>query len=300
MGNTFGQQIIDQVGASVQLCADGRPVWWVGGITVDWSVVTATANPYYQEDGFFVPAGEKFLGVGQVLCREVPTNSQLVSVTGGPTGGTFTLSFVNPITGVTQVTGPIGYNASATEVQTALQALGNCGVGNVLVSGLGAEGAMLGPTGAGPTNSLLQPGQPGYSVGGPWQVTFAGVFVGQTVANMTLGTNSLTGGAGPSVTIATFTSNGIPAGASPQTFGLWGPYDPTAVDGRQLLTRQNTVLLNESWREIDVHSNHLPALVGGAIWRDRLIATPGTHSLAAGPTFTELEAVMPLIRYVVN
>jgi hypothetical protein len=39
------------------------------------------------------------------------------------------------------------------------------------------------------------------------------------------------------------------------------------------------------------------ALNGGLVWRERILATNGTASLAAGPTFTALEAVMPRLRY---
>ena len=42
---------------------------------------------------------------------------QTISITGSPTGGTFTLSFAG------QTTAPIAYNASAATVVAALQAL---------------------------------------------------------------------------------------------------------------------------------------------------------------------------------
>lgn len=46
-----------------------------------------------------------------------------------PSGGTFTLTFN------AQTTAPINYNATATDVQTALEALNNIGAGNVTVTG---------------------------------------------------------------------------------------------------------------------------------------------------------------------
>jgi YD repeat-containing protein len=58
---------------------------------------------------------------------------QQVQLTGGPTGGTFTLSFGG------QTTAAIAYNATAATVQAALQALSTIGAGNVLVAG-GAGG----------------------------------------------------------------------------------------------------------------------------------------------------------------
>src|SRR5881275_1987291 len=64
---------------------------------------------------------------------------QSVTVTGSPTGGSFTLTFG------ANTTAAIAYNASAATVQTRLQALASIGSGNALVTG---------------------------SNGGPWQVQF--------------------------------------------------------------------------------------------------------------------------------
>jgi hypothetical protein len=93
---------------------------------------------------------------------------QTVTVTGGPTGGTFVLRFGG------QNTSAIAFNASASTVQTALQTLSSIGSGNALVTG---------PN------------------GGPWVVEFTGTLGFQVQSLMTLQTNSLTGGASPSVSI---------------------------------------------------------------------------------------------------
>ncbi|ASZ75459.1 minor tail protein [Mycobacterium phage Kimona] len=71
---------------------------------------------------------------------------QLITVVGDPTGGTFTLTF----DGAT--TAPIDIDASASEVQAALEALPNLGPGSITVD-------------AGPT--FLSPHQ-------PWRVAFTG------------------------------------------------------------------------------------------------------------------------------
>jgi hypothetical protein len=47
-------------------------------------------------------------------------------------------------------------------------------------------------------------------------------------------------------------------------------------------------------------TDHTGLLVGGPVFRGRLIATAGTASLANGPTFAALEAVLPLLEYVRN
>lgn len=94
---------------------------------------------------------------------------QSITVTGAPTGGTFTLTFG------AQTTATIAYNAAASAVQTALQALSSIGAGNALVTG---------PN------------------GGPWTVEFAGTLAKAAQSLITLTTNSLTGGTSPSVNIS--------------------------------------------------------------------------------------------------
>lgn len=98
---------------------------------------------------------------------------QSLSTTGTPTAGTFTLVY----DGVT--TAPIQFNAAAAAVQTALQALGNIGTGNVTVTG--------GPL---PTACTI---------------TFGGSLAATNVAQLTLGTNALTGGTSPTVSLGTTT-----------------------------------------------------------------------------------------------
>lgn len=93
---------------------------------------------------------------------------QQISITGTPTGGTFTLTFG------AQTTSTIAYNAAASAVQTALQALSSIGSGNALVTG---------------------------SAGGPYKVQFTGTMAKTAESLITLGTNSLTGGTSPNVSI---------------------------------------------------------------------------------------------------
>jgi hypothetical protein len=95
---------------------------------------------------------------------------QTVAITGSPTGGTFTLTFA------AQTTAALNWNATAAQVQTALQALSSINANNALVTG-----------GPGP--------------GTAFAVEFTGTlgFAGQAL--ITLGTNSLTGGSSPSVSI---------------------------------------------------------------------------------------------------
>ena len=94
---------------------------------------------------------------------------QTVTITGSPTGGTFTLTFG------ANTTSTIAFNASAATVQTALTALASIGSGNASVTG---------------------------SAGGPWTVEFISGKGNSNQALITLGTNSLTGGSSPNVAIA--------------------------------------------------------------------------------------------------
>lgn len=100
---------------------------------------------------------------------QVPASKeQRVTVTGSPTNGTFTLTYE----GVASAA--IAYNALASEVKTKLNAVST--INNAVES-------VAGPA------------------GGPWVVTFNGA-TGDNASPLVLGTNSLTGGTAPSVTIA--------------------------------------------------------------------------------------------------
>jgi hypothetical protein len=105
---------------------------------------------------------------------------QTVTVTGSPTGGTFTLTF----DGAT--TAGIAYNATAAAVKSALEALSTVNPGDVTVTG---------------------------SAGGPYTITFTGRYVGDDVPALTASGASLTGGTSPGVTPATQTGGGGSTGA---------------------------------------------------------------------------------------
>lgn len=109
--------------------------------------------------------------IGTNIVADGASEVQTVTITGSPTGGSFTLTYAG------QTTGAIAYNAAATAVQSALRALSNMPESGVSVTG---------------------------SAGGPYTVTFAD---GANVAQMTA-TSSLTGGTTPGVTVATSTEGG--------------------------------------------------------------------------------------------
>lgn len=104
---------------------------------------------------------------------------QSLTITGTPTGGTFTLTWNG------QTTAPIAFNAAAAAVQTALTALPNIGAGNITVTGSAL------PT-------------------GPQTITFTGLLGGNTQALITATSTGLTGGSTPTATVTETTpgSNG--------------------------------------------------------------------------------------------
>jgi hypothetical protein len=104
----------------------------------------------------------------------VTNEVQTLTVTGAPTGGTFTITWAG------QTTAAIAYNATAAVVQAALVALSNIAAGDVVVTG---------------------------NAGGPWTLTWGGTQLGEDVAAPTT-TESFTGGTTPDITIATTTAGG--------------------------------------------------------------------------------------------
>lgn len=153
---------------------------------------------------------------------------QTVTITGAPTGGTFTLTYSG------QTTAAIAFNAVGSAVQTALLALSNIGAGNVTVTGsaggpytvtfrgtlaatnvaqMTATGSLTGGTspavavttatgGVAKVQNITVSG----SNGGPWTVTFANVLSDEPVAEIALAANNLTGGTSPSVAIVVSTA----------------------------------------------------------------------------------------------
>ena len=100
---------------------------------------------------------------------------QTVTLTGGPTGGTFTLTFGG------DTTSSIAYNASAATVQSDLAALGSIGCGNVVVT-----------TG----------------INGGWQVRFTGSLAGTFESQLTASGSGLTCGTSPGVSVSTLSLGG--------------------------------------------------------------------------------------------
>lgn len=173
---TFGQE--DQSWLGSQHGTD-----MARSITLDAS--TFTANTHYPQ-GFLLsglPLG-KITATGKYgPYAGSAAEGQTVTITGSPTGGTFTLTLDG------ETTAAIAFNATASAVRTALEGLSNVSPGDVTVTG---------------------------SAGGPYLVTFAGRYVDIDVPQMTA-TGSFTGGTSPAVSVTTTTAGGSTASDGTET-----------------------------------------------------------------------------------
>lgn len=131
--------------------------------------VAAAAEAQPHKDGTGADPHPKATQVIDGVVRS-STETQIVTVSGSPTGGTFTLTYSG------QTTAGIAFNASASAVQSALEALSNIAPGDVVVTGSAAAG---------------------------YEVRFAGTLADEDVSQMTASGASLTGGTSPSVAVAT-------------------------------------------------------------------------------------------------
>lgn len=133
----------------------------------------------FQKFSVKAPAGNSgiiFLGSSSKLTADVGTNEvQDIAVTGTPTGGDFTLTFR------TETTAAIAFDATAAEVQTALEALSNILVGDVKATG-----------GDLPGSDVL--------------IEFMGGYSDKDAAEMTADGAGLTGGSSPDAAISTSTA----------------------------------------------------------------------------------------------
>lgn len=96
---------------------------------------------------------------------------QTITITGAPTGGTFSLTYDG------QTTAALAYNATTAAVQTALQGLSSIGSGNATVTG---------------------------TAGSSYVVTFTGTLANQNVPTI-VAVGTFTGGTSPAISVATTT-----------------------------------------------------------------------------------------------
>ena len=132
-----------------------------------------TALPWTEAD--IGAAGPITDWTGAAAVNEVQT----LTITGSPTGGTFTVTYD------LQETGSIPYDAAADVVEGFLEALSSIGEGNISVTG---------------------------SAGGPWACEFINDLAGTDVDAMTTDNALLTGGSTPDVTVTETTAGAAATG----------------------------------------------------------------------------------------
>lgn len=262
---SYGREVLTKTGRDVAVLADLQDAQFkVGGITVDWSLITAAASDTTLTDQTPIKTGEKYLRFGQILCEVTQVEIQTVDLSGAddPNGGTWDLTILG------ETIEDIAWNVSAAALQALIRALDADGANQVTVSKSGFV----------------------YTITFPESV--------DNVSAVTVVSSSLTtGGSTVTVTIATSTQ-----GTS--TSGKYGPYDPSATDGRQTLSRGKCFILNRTVKEEGYgeaintsETDHPQVFDGGTVWKDRILMTTGTNSLAAGPTVTNFEAAFPRVAY---
>lgn len=144
--------------------------------SITLNIASFVANTHYPNG--FIPSGMLLAQLASGLFAPYAGRAgetQTVTVTGAPTGGTFTLTFEG------STTAAIAYNATATAVKNALVNLPGITQNQVTVTG---------------------------SAGGPYTVAFVGGLGGTDVPALTASGASLTGGTSPGVTIATTAAGG--------------------------------------------------------------------------------------------
>jgi len=124
---TYGRQILSTTGIPVMVLANLEDAdWKPGGITIDWSTVTAVTADTTLADGTVIPNGQKGMEFGTILCDIGIAEVETLTITA--TSGTYSL------TGNGIVSVPIAYNATSALVQAAVRALGGP-YANALVTG---------------------------------------------------------------------------------------------------------------------------------------------------------------------
>lgn len=259
---SYGRRTLGSTGVPTQVTADGSPEWMTGGITIDWSTVTAEASDRTLTDGTVLKAGTKGLEYGTILCEIATAEVQTLTVNGTPSGGTYTLKQ----TGTVTETAAIAYNAAASAVQAAIRGLG----------GLYAQAVVTGS--------------------GPYTVTFP--FASGDVPQLVIATNSLTGGSSPTVAGTTSTAGASSGYYGPYSSSA-SDGRQALVRGRCAILNES-LSQNGPLGLGTQATDHPGVIVGGRVWRARL-KVGGLNPTSIGgnqPSVSEFETAFPRIIYV--
>ena len=272
MPANYGRQTFAQIGYDVRVSADGHPNYKIGGITLAATTLPTNGTGSALTlaiDQTLVQVGGTYLILGTVMCR-IGGDTDTVTITGSPTGGTFTISVT--ANGSTQTTTPLAYNATTAAVQTALAALTNVGGSN-----------------AGGTSPVTVTG----TVGSSYALAFTPEVGEATVT----AAGTFAGGTSPAAT-GTTTMDTVNA-------GRFGPYNSAATDGRQTLTPGDCFVLDATWLDTPtgafpgLGTAHPPVIQGGRVDSSKLVLSTGQGQFPlpagypAGPSLTALMAACP-------
>jgi hypothetical protein len=255
---TYGRQVLASTGRAVMALADLAGVdWATGGITLDWSTVTAEVTARTLTDGTVIAAGAKGLDLGTILAELAVAEAQTITLSA--TGGTFTIS------GNSNTTAAIAYNATAATVQAAVRGLG------------GAYAQVVG------------------SAGGPYTLTYP--FASGDVAAVTTNAASLTGGSG-TATVATSTA-GVSSGTYGPASSTATDGRQALVRGRCFILNE-TIRELDPLGMATQPTDHPGVFEGGRVWRARLKIGGDNPTSIGGlqPTVAAFETAFPRVRYV--
>lgn len=265
LGGYGNQTIPIEFGKDIHVAIDQMMDRPTGGITVAWDLITALpADVYHAIHEMTFPAGIKMIEYGVVLCKITTTEVQTATISGSPTAGYFVLTVTRD--GVSEDTGHIAFNASAADVQAALEANSLVGPGNVAVGRGGSA--------------------PNYVYTITWQRALSDQTV--TLAK----TAALTGGTSPDVAVATTT-------AANAYGGMYAPYDSGASNGQQTLTPgdcwvlDRTTVLSWPMNLPPTTANHPSVFDGGRAFKARL-KVGGSGQ----PTLSAFRTAFPRVRLV--
>lgn len=261
---SFGRNTVGvATGNPIMVLADGLTDGFKhAGITIDWATITAVSGANATlADGTVVKVGDKSIRYGTVLDLIGTSEVQTLTFTGGPTGGGAIITLPASGSDAAQVTTSVSAIATAADMAAALNALGR----------LAPNGASVARTGAG-------------TAGDPYiyTITFANRL--GDVPQLT-STNTFTGGTAPTTTHGTTT-----AGSGT---GKYGPANTAATDGRAVLERGQSYILNTTVVESSLGSDHAPVFDEGLVWWDRVLKD-GLNE----PTSANILAAFPAIRLV--
>lgn len=262
---TYGRRVLATAGQLIMAAASMLVHWKTGGVTIAWETVAAAGADATLPDKTPIKAGQKYLRYGQIVCRIITTEVQTVDLSGDD----------DPTGGNFDLTvfgetlENVAWNVSAAALQALIRAIDAPGAAGVTVGNVGFVYTITFPEEAG------------------------------DVSLIAADASGLTGGVGDTFAITVATAQ--PGGR----FGKYGPYDPAATDGRQLLTRGECFIVNQTVLKTGVAGGFDPGVTdhpavfdGGPTWKARLLITTGAHSLAAGPTVAEFETAFPRVEYV--